>query len=539
MKYKQNVKSIIGISAAAIVMLGAGACSGGGSNDGGGRSNPSASQILNVAYFNGGVSVEWLKELEKEYETQNPDVEILINSELKDEIKNQKLLADIKNRNEDVFFTHEISYGEFVQRGLLEEITDIVKSPATTGEKTVEERMNENLRSVYNRDGHYYAVPFYTNFSGAIYDVDLFEEKELFIAKDGGYTSGVSDAKEKSLGKDGLPNTYDDGLPSTFDEYKTWLRYVKNRGVTPYIWCTDDSYRTLYLDSLRIGYDGVNDFELNSTFTGTMKNGTVITAENAYLLRQDNGRKFAVEMAKEIISNKYYHPDSVNGSITHTDAQNKFLRGRPDNKPIAMILEGGWWENEARSTFASIAKRSGDKYALGNRRFAYMPVPKYDENAEAGESLYCTSGSVAALINASSKQKKLAKDFLRFTLTNHAMSTFTKHVGISRPYEYTLEEGVYDSLTPFGKNFWDICTSQNSKIYYDKKGHPFKSNTNYFGTYEWNYGATLGGEKVTDPFLYFLNHKDVSAQEYMQGLAARYSAESYIKEYERWLATQK
>ena len=172
MKYKQNVKSIIGISAAAIVMLGAGACSGGGSNDGGGRSNPSASQILNVAYFNGGVSVEWLKELEKEYETQNPDVEILINSELKDEIKNQKLLADIKNRNEDVFFTHEISYGEFVQRGLLEEITDIVKSPAATGEKTVEERMNENLRSVYDRDGHYYAVPFYTNFSGAIYDVD-------------------------------------------------------------------------------------------------------------------------------------------------------------------------------------------------------------------------------------------------------------------------------------------------------------------------------------------------------------------------------
>ena len=187
------------------------------------RSNPNATKTLNIAYFNGGVTVDWLKKLEYEYEKKNPDVEVLINSELKEEIKNQKLQADIKNRNEDIFFTHTIDYTEFVNRDLFLDITDVVKAPAAEGEETVEMRMNESLREKYNVNGNYYAVPFYANFSGAVYDVDLFEEASLYISIDGDYTSGLAGAPQKSLGKDGLPNTYDDGLPATFEEYKTWL----------------------------------------------------------------------------------------------------------------------------------------------------------------------------------------------------------------------------------------------------------------------------------------------------------------------------
>ena len=538
---KNTTKRALCMSMALLVCGSVTAC-GGGTTGGGGngdRTNPNASQILNIAYFNGGVSVEWLKELELEYEKLNPDVEVSINSELKDEIKNQQLMADIANRNEDIFFTHTISYQEFVNRELFLDITDVVKAPAAAGEDTVENRMNDNLRNLYNVNDSYYAVPFYTNFSGAIYDVDLFEEKSLYLTADGDFTSGLAGKPAKSVGKDGVAGTYDDGLPATFAEYKEWLSNMKISGVTPYIWCTDDSYRTSYLDSLQIGYEGINDYAINTTFNGTTKGGKVITPENAYEIRDLKGRQFAVEMAKEIIDNKYYHPDSVNGSITHTQAQNTFLRSRPDGKPIAMILEGGWWENEARSTFTSIASKKGDKYAHGNRRFAYMPVPKYDENAEAGESFYCTSGSIAVAVNKATKQAELAKDFLKFTLSEHAMSTFTKHIGLSRPYSYDLEAGVYEQLTPFGQNFWDLVTSENSKIYYATKSHSFKTVTTFFGTYEWSWGSKVNGTTQVDPFLVFLNNKNLTASQYIEGMKDVYNATNYTSEYQIWLNAQK
>lgn len=555
-----KIRKIVNIALAAVLScnvwaIGAG-CSGIGDDQ---RTNPGASQTLNIGYFNGGVTSEWLREMEKEYEKANPDVEILINSELKDEIKNQKLLADIENRNEDIFFAHEISYQEFVNRGLIADITDVVTNPAAEGEDTVENRMVDTLQEKYEIDGKYYAVPFYTNFTGAIYDVDLFEEKSLYIAKDGGYTSGLEGQPEKSYGKDGVPNTYDDGLPVTFDEYKSWLNYMsRTRGVIPYIWCTDDSYRIGYLDSLVAGYEGENDYRLNYTLEGTLRDGTSVTPEDAYLLRESDGVKFALEMAKVIISNRYYHTDSINGQITHIDAQNKFLRSRKDNKPIAMILEGGWWENEARATFDSLGANN-EKYAYGNRRFAYMPVPQYNSGANEGETYYCSSAGVAVLINANTKQLDLAKDFLKFTLTEHAMSTFTKHVGIARPYQYDLEEGVYESLTPFGRNFWDIVSTDMSEkeentetnateepakegarnICYVGDGHAFLKNTTYFGTYEWRYGAEIGGKKYVEPFLVFLNQKDTTAAQYLQGMKDRYPADEYKAEYNRWLASQK
>ena len=535
---KEKMKRILCLTMALLTCGSMVGCGDDGDSD---RTNPNADKILNIAYFNGGVTSEWLKELEKEYEALHPDVEVSINDELKDELKNQQLMSDIKNRNEDIFFTHTINYVEFVNRDLLLDISDIVKAPAAAGEETVENRMNDNLRTLYNVNDHYYAVPFYSNFSGAIYDVDLFEEQGLYIAKNGGYTSGLAGAPEKAAGKDGVSGTYDDGLPATFAEYKTWLNYLsKTRGIIPYIWCTDDSYRVNYLDSLQIGYEGANDYSINITLEGTTKDGKEITPENAYEIRDLKGRQFAIEMAKEIINNKYYHPDSVNGSITHTQAQNTFLRSKPDGAPIAMILEGGWWENEARSTFASIAKKTkNEAYAYGNRRFAYMPVPKYDDKAESGETFYCTSGSVAVAINKSTKQAELAKDFLKFTLTEHAMSTFTKNIGLARPYEYDLEDGVYEQLTPFGQNFWDLVNNENSKIYYATKSHPFKYVTTFFGTYEWAWGSKLDGNTYVDPYLLFLNNKSVTVADYLAGMKQRYNATNYTAEYNNWLSAQK
>ena len=119
------------------------------------------------------------------------------------------------------------------------------------------------------------------------------------------------------------------------------------------------------------------------------------------------------------------------------------------------------------------------------------------------------------------------------------MSTFTKNIGLARPYTYELEEGVYESLTPFGRNFWDLATSETTKIYYPTGSHAFKKNTEYFGVYEWAFGAKLKGTTYVDPYLFFLNNKNYTAAQYIQGLKANYTAEDYTKEYNHWLSIQK
>lgn len=494
---------------------------------------------LNVAYFNGGVVADWLLELEKEYEALHTDVDVVIDTSLKDELKNQKLHATIAYRTEDIFFTHTLSYRNFVASKYIADISDVVNAPAAEGEKTVLERMNPELVPGYTYDdGKFYAVPFYNNFSGAVYDVDLFEEKQLYIAEGGGYTGGLTEQgqKRKSLGKDGKEGTYDDGLPVTYEEYKALLSYMKyDKGVTPFIWCNDDSYRMGYYYSLWAGYEGKNNFNLNSTGLGEDTHLGAIDDSNVNKLLEQTGRKFGYDVAHEIISNKYYDSESMNGVILHTAAQEKFLRSRPDNKPIAMILEGCWWERESALVFDSLARRDA-KYAYGKRRFAFMTVPKYDENASARETYYATGSDTTAIINANTKNLELAKDFLKFTLSEHAMSVFTKHTGMIRPYDYKLEEGVYDSLTPFQRQFYDIYNDDNVDIAYRqgrRTGFLYDNSTTYFTYDKWNYGSKVGNTTFNDPFIAFMNNPGITAEQYFEGAKALFS--DYDERYQNWL----
>ena len=172
-----------------------------------------------------------------------------------------------------------------------------------------------------------------------------------------------------------------------------------------------------------------------------------------------------------------------------------------------------------------------------------MPVPKYDDNAEEGETFCCTSGDVAVGINANTKQADLAKDFLKFTLTEHAMSTFTKNMGITRPYDYDLEDGVYEQLSYFGKNFWDMVNNPNSKIYYQTKSHEFKkTETTFFGEYEWAWGSVLdtgkGSTTYTDPFQVFYDNNSITVADYINGMKQKYNETNYTAKYNDWFAAQ-
>ena len=67
-------------------------------------------QYLNIVYFNGGVVPDWLFVLEKEYEAQHENVDILINTNEKDQLRDSTLYSMIAYRTEEIFFTHTLNY---------------------------------------------------------------------------------------------------------------------------------------------------------------------------------------------------------------------------------------------------------------------------------------------------------------------------------------------------------------------------------------------------------------------------------------------
>ena len=56
----------------------------------------------------------------------------------------------------------------------------------------------------------------------------------------------------------------------------------------------------------------------------------------------------AFAAVEDIMSNSaYYSPDAMDGTTSHTGAELLYVSSISTNKPIAMLLESTYWENEA------------------------------------------------------------------------------------------------------------------------------------------------------------------------------------------------
>ena len=82
----------------------------------------------------------------------------------------------------------------------------------------------------------------------------------------------------------------------------------------------------------------------------------------------------------------------------HTDAQEEYLMSirRPlGSNQIAMLVEGSWWENEAKPVFNEMAESYNTpsrKYGYGERRFGIMPLPVF-EGGKSDNALYMGKGN--------------------------------------------------------------------------------------------------------------------------------------------------
>lgn len=502
--------------------------------------DPNRKQIY-VGYYNGGMGLDWIYQLKYGFEELYPEYQVMIEPD-KEKYSYTNLRTYMPTGKEDIYFTTSIQLVDYMNNDMIADITEAVTTPLTEyGEtESIADKMDPDSRNHYAiTDGgstSYYAIPYFDAMYGYVYDVDLFEDRKLFIetVDSQGKITSWTGADNKWVGRDGKEGTYDDGLPETYEQMKTLFNRMLNMGITPVTWAGAYSgYREWFLDSIWASYEGLDNFKLNYTFSGTDTTLGEITEENAYILQQQPGKLAALTLAHDIASKKYASTQAYSTVQTHLNAQTEFLMSKENSAPIAMMIDGGWWEYEAKGIFDDMAIEIGEEYAYKTRRFGLMPVPKFvgtegvPDQEYDGVTLY-TPGSTAVVINDKSTRKDRAIKFLRYSTSDAALEIFTKYTGVSRPYEYTLSEESYNQLSYFQKSMWDLYHRDDVEIV-----HALTKNTLRLShqneLYTWSWGSNTKKGYVNDPIHTFKDYRDLTAVDYFEGLQSRYS-ETYWKE---------
>lgn len=519
--------------------------------DQGERVDPNKTQ-LRIGYFDGGYGREWMKEAERIYEAENPDVQVMVTYEKK-RYESSALLASYGTYNEDIFFVDTAVYSDFKASNFYYDITEAVSTPLTEyGEsRSILDKMNASYKEYYNEsetaDGiKYYAVPFFDGIYSIYYDIDLFEKEALYKDADGNWTNGID--TPKSLGKDGVEGTYDDGLPTTVDEFFALCDYMTyTRNITPFTWPgTEGYYTTKVLENFWASYEGEDNYMLNYTLDSkgepyTFLDGTSepITVQNGYKLKAGQaGKKEALQFGYDILNGHNgngtggaYHSNKVFGtSQDNRAAQNEFIFSINQGRRVAFLIDGSWWEREAIEDFNTLVKRTDESNAYGTRRFGILPLPTVhqtsDDKTAGTQDVFSAVGENSQVwINKNTKIADVAVDFFRFLHTDKILSLMTSYSNTLRPYSYTVSDADKQRMTPLGKQFAELSDSmvRIPPLLLNEEVRNSEANI-YYGWQGWQFGPTSDSTISAYPMVSFYNNSKLTVDQLLNALKIEQSA---------------
>ena len=523
--------------------------------------NNSGKSVLYVSNYAGGFGEEWMNEIEKRFETTYTDAEFEPGKKGVDiKVSQNKTLGNeyfnkVESVPEEVFFVEKIDYAAWVNQGKMLDISDIVtENNSRDNGKSILSKMSDEEQNYYKSEGAYYALPHHEHQAGLIYDIDLFEQEELYFAENGapsesGYTgmAAYTGTGNKSAGPDGKYETADDGLPATYDEFYMLCNYMISKqsdvDITPILWSgtNRNDYIDWFLSELTADFEGEKQLKLNYTFDGIAKNliaidkngavseleDTKISSSNGYLVYQSEGRYRALEFFDKVVDTKAWYNESANfGSLSHTEAQYNYLLGATglSDTRYAFLIDGCWWENEATDSFDSIVDRKGEEFSKTSRRFAFMPLPKAMEEQIGDPFTIATTDVTMGFIksNISASKIDLAKTFLKFCYEDEQLKMFNTVSGLPAAVDYSLDDDEYKSLSRFGKSIYDVK---------DKVVAPYSQNPIYVNNFE-----TL---KLASTFVYGGKHavdalRTTDAASYFRSLYSAKNETSWTQSYSKY-----
>ncbi|MBR0188791.1 MAG: hypothetical protein IJQ23_00210 [Clostridia bacterium] len=534
-----------------------------------------------IAGYDGGVGNAWLDDLANEWNANNDAYQII---QIPTRISQKDLSNSINTgvTDYDVYFTGDVGYVSNIYNGTLEDLSDVGAMKVDGNDRTI-------LQKIGYRDDYYetvwkpvaskngqglYMLPYCDNFGGFIFDYNTFVEKGILSfaqasdtnvksaltaqgisytesngrLKVSGYTGSYDLFNYKTgdyiltAGKDGLYGTYDDGQPTTQAEWDQMLARITGANMKPFLWTGGyPEYADMILESLFAYYAGMSEFNTYYNFNGqvTVNGAKVnITPDNGYDVYGIDAMRNALNFMNDYLNNSNYYHSKTTTSDSHTDAQGTFILGYKQNKDQpAMIVEGNWWENEARSVFdTSEVVNAGRGY--GQRDYRYMLLPKlsgaYGLDGNGNGSIMSVINSGAVLVpkvgNSEEEQAKLAqiKDFLGFMLKDENLAKFTVKTGVINAYSYELTKAQFDSLTPFSKNVYAMI--------HDKTNIDFARGALMFAGQPVRF-ATNGGfftmprlityNKVSHPASMIALRQGVTPEQLMSGAVSYYSHDTF------------
>ena len=529
------MKRFLALALSAIMLVSIGSvavgCSGGDTDI-----DPNRIQ-LNIAVADDGIGKEYYEYLKTEYEKINPDVQVQIQN--RDSLLSNKDQA-VTAISDDIAmmgFSDYTSYGSYLM-----DITDIYQSKAFdaeynyvgmgNGTVSVYDRLDENERKTYNNgteaSPEFKVLPFYNSVFGFWYDVDLFNgtkyTPKLYDWEGLKGLDGIEGTADDNLGPDGVEGTYDDGLPATWEDFKALLLYMKNENISkkPFTWSATEDWSQQYaLDQIVANYEGKNDYTLNYTFNGTHSKLGEITLETGWKISQvinndmpyRQGTKAAIYFSDFVRENQLYSEGSLLPTQTHLVAQTDYLGSILNgDQRSAFILEGSWWQYEARDTFASLAKRDPN-YAYGKRNFALFPFPKFigtngiiDQDA-TDKNIFPMSGFsnfIPLKIAETNGKGDLVKDFLLFAMDNKHVKKFIEINAVLPTVDIKYTETELNSWNYMARSQIEFLNESTTEVVMMRNSSTLSTKfgpREQFGTYfrDYNYGSEINGITKQNP----------------------------------------
>lgn len=304
-----------------------------------------------VSSFDGGIGSKWIEEVGevfaekvKDYSFQEgrKGVQIIIKDTTD---SGDYLQARMLSQDQDIYFTEEVVYNNYVNAGIVYDITDVMEQGAITGvdangnftreSSPVKNKVDESFlnflyttKSSSSQKG-YYAIPFYYAARGLIFDADLWNEKSFYLGKGGcpsetvieelakGANANLESAKESyntkitgdldetylfvdktgysavlelniglSAGPDGKYGTADDGMPATIEEFYALMTKMSTSDTTPMIWPgASPNYAENLTNAFWQNDAGVEELKLFYTLTGSTD--SLVKIENGSIVMEN------------------------------------------------------------------------------------------------------------------------------------------------------------------------------------------------------------------------------------------------------------
>lgn len=532
---------------------------------------------LYVYSYNGGVGNAWLdgtiagfEQLYKDTSFEEGKTGVQVIADKSQKINGRAMVNTISSSTYDVIFNEYVNYNEWVSKGLLLDISDIVGETGMDG-KTIESKIHPDKKTVLTmHGGKFYALPHYEAFSGVIYDKDLFDSEKLYFADDKSYGEFILKITDKkSKGPDGVYGTEDDGFPATMVEFFALCDYMDEKGIIPFVWAGEQrAYTTFLLNSLSATWAGADEAKLNYSFgvgaaegkdiakivksisadgNTVVSENVKITENNGYNMFHTEAKYRAMQFLFKIFNNdKYYYRDSIwSATATNRVAQETFIFSSLENEPIAMLIDGSWWEIESTESTRLAIQAYGSR--AENRNYGWLPLPGYYDYSDMGYSLLggetynydsykrATASEVIGkrqvftdyinaycAINAITSKPELAKLFVRYCYSDEGLLQFTKSTGMRKGVEYTVTDDVLSSVSKFSRNLLKL-RAEGDIVYTMSTSNVFINNEAALSSHEhiWNSG------NYVYPIDAFKNGK-TNAADYFNNMAKSESS---------WLAT--